>query len=208
MFVDNWQCRSWLRASDHVRVPKPTLQFRSCLDRASSHRSCADQAPRSISLAAMRKRSPTAPFFLRVSTTIAISDSPASAPGLISILWQCSRRWGHVCSESLCRNFEAVLYQYRVRNELAGLSWQNGASRFGQGVKESTGPPASHIRAQMPDRVDEKFVIVLFGISGLDACVLYGGEADRKNAHDTSVDPCPCSGRSLCDERTSDSPNA
>ena len=36
----------------------------------------------------------TSPFLLDVSTTIAISDSHASAPRLISILCQCIRRWG------------------------------------------------------------------------------------------------------------------
>src|SRR5215469_4242407 len=45
----------------HGRHPCPfpkhaSLQFRSCLDRASSQGSCADQAPGSTSLAAMRKR--------------------------------------------------------------------------------------------------------------------------------------------------------
>jgi hypothetical protein len=50
--------------------------------------------------------------------------------------------------QSLYRNFEGALYQYRVRTEFAGLWWQDRASRFGQGVKESTDrAPASLIRS-------------------------------------------------------------
>jgi len=49
---------------------------------------------------------------------------------------------------------------------------KTGASRFGQGVKESTGPaPASLIRAPMPDRVDESSS--LSALELMDACVLY-----------------------------------
>jgi hypothetical protein len=40
--------------------------------------------------------------------------------------------------------------------------------------------PASLIRAQMPDRVDESSSF-LFGINGLDACVLYGEKKTDEN---------------------------
>jgi hypothetical protein len=66
---------------DHVRSSEFTQILRGPNSRFDVTRSNAQTAA-------------TSPFLLDVSTTIAISDSHASAPRLISILWQCIRRWG------------------------------------------------------------------------------------------------------------------
>jgi len=59
---------------------------------------------------------------------------------------------------------EANLYTATLRGFFSSIglepslqvcSGKTGASRFGQAVKESTGPPASLIGAEMPGRVDE-----------------------------------------------------
>ena len=140
-----------LRLAEGAPCPFPkraSLQFRSCLDRASSRglgslfditRSNAQTAE-------------TFPSLLDDSTTIATSDSPASTPRLISILWQCIHRWPQRMKRISTQQLGGSL-SVSGHNRVCRSMWQDGGRDLDKVSRNRQARSRlSLIRAQMPDR--------------------------------------------------------